>query len=267
MYFTPMAQSYAKPGGLGRFGDGIHYRQPRRFARSAPAVIGRGGVARSRLALSGAGRRRGVGDAFQQQVNTGASIAQSGAAVTAALLVQFGAVTGPVGALIGAAAAGLVMVGSMIAKAFEGCGDTCVEATNIANEVSDYLVQNLQAYQASPVRYRSIQAAALNNVDTALAALRQGCSNPALGAAGQRCISERLIKGGTAPWCPNPGNTGCDWITLYRDPIANDPTVVADPLGSSLLSSVGLNPSATIAGIKLSDLLLPAALLLTAAVL
>jgi hypothetical protein len=230
-------------------------------------------------------RARGVGD-FNQQVSTIGSIAASGAATTAALLVQFGAVTGPVGAIIGAAAAGLITVGELIAKQFQGCGQTCVVASQDADQVASYLTQNLNQYFSVPApRPQSMQAAALNNVDTAFAALQKACSDPALGAAGQRCISERLVRGGTAPWCPNTGHTGCDWFVLFRDPIANDSGVGPDPVpaaaaggagsgsGSSaggspaagILQTFGINPNATLNGRPISDLFLPVGLLLAAA--
>ena len=207
--------------------------------------------------------RPGLGDlTFQQQVQTGASIAQSGAAATSALLVQFGAVGGPMGAAIGAIAAGLIQVGALIAQQFQGCGQTCVIASQDADQVASYLDQNLRTWQASPIKYKSLQLAALNNVQTAFNALQQACSNPQLGAAGQRCISERLVRGGTAPWCPKPGNTGCDWWALYYDPIANDTGIVADPspvasAGASVLSSFGLSPSTKVGPFTLDQLVIP----------
>lgn len=216
-------------------------------------------------------RGRGFGD-FNQNVNTGASIAQAGAATTVMTLVAMGSLAGPVGALVGAAAGALILVGSLIAKQFQGCGQTCTEATKIANQVSDLLIRNRDVYLTSPVHYRSLQAAALNNFDMTAAAMRQACGNPQLGDAGQRCIGERLVRGAPAPWCPSADHTGCDWITAMRDPIANDPHVVDDPppgssvgngspngssIGSSLLSSVGVNPNTTVAGFRVSDLVIP----------
>ncbi len=202
---------------------------------------------------------RGMGDVNKQQIN---AIVTTGAQTTIGLLVAFGALGGP----IGAAAAGLVAVGSLIANMFNGCGQTCVVASQDADKFGNLAQQNFKAYMNSPVHYASLQAAALNNFDTLMAALNQACSDPALGAAGRRCISERLVKGGTAPWCPNPGHTGCDWITTLRDPIANDPNVVPDPspvaqAGSSVLQSVGLSPSTSVFGMSLGDLLLPGLLI------
>lgn len=208
-------------------------------------------------------------DAFAPQTYTGmgaldpgsqqiASIAATGLTTTVGILAGLHTViagvafAGPVGAAI----AGIAAIGLAIANMFGGCGQTCVAATNIANQAESALQQNVQHYLSSPVHYYSLQLAALNNFDTVATAMHKACSDPALGPAGQRCISERLVLGGTAPWCPNPGNTGCDWITLYRNPIANDPHVVPDPTPvdtiSSALSSVtggtGISPLLLLAG-------------------
>lgn len=136
--------------------------------------------------------------------------------------------TGPAAPFVAAAGALTSLVGSLFKPDL-----TKVEATRIVDQIeAQYLRPNLARWNALPAaqRTRSAQAAALDLVDKALNAVREGCSNPALAEAGQRCISERLIQGGTAPWCPT--GTGCDWITLYRDPIANDPNVIPDPAGA-----------------------------------
>ena len=194
-----------------------------RFAARMPAMgYGRYGI-------------HGLGASGAQTAET---IAFSGAATTVSILASLHAViagvafAGPVGAAI----AGIIAVGSIIASQFHGCGETCIQATQIANNVESALKKNLETYQSAPVHYASLQAAALNNFDTVWNALVQACSNPALGAAGKRCISERQ-RGGVAPWCPNAGHTGCDWFALYRDPIANDPHVVADPASAAQASS------------------------------
>jgi hypothetical protein len=174
-------------------------------------------------------------------------IATAGAATTVSLLVGLSVIGGPVGAVIG----GLIAIGSTVASLFGGCGQTCVQATNIANQVGGVMNQNVTQYLAAPIHYQSLQAAALNNFDTAWAALVQACSNPQLAAAGQRCISDR--QRGSCKWKTSPGGwqqqsgkwvyvapgpsgsgTTCwDWFVGNRDPIANDPTVVADPPAAS----------------------------------
>lgn len=186
------------------------------------------------------------------------SLATTGASTTVGILVALGTVSGPVGAAI----AGLIAVGSLVANMFHGCGQTCIIATQDVNKFESQVFRpNLDAYRNAPIHTKSLQAAALNNFDTAATALRQALSDPSLGAAGQRGISERLVRGGTAPWCPNPGHTGCDWYALYRDPIANDPNVVDDSAvtqtGGSGTSSGGGGSSGDTGGTSSSTNLIP----------
>lgn len=229
-------------------------------------------------------RFRGVGD-LPPQANTIAGIAASGAQATTATLVALGTISGPVGAAI----MGLVTLGVGIAKLFGGCGQVCTATADIANQVEPILAQNLNQYMSSPVRYRSMQVAALNNYDTAWAAFRQ--NELGYGQQGQTSITER-DQGGchwhVAPfgWTQNSdgswsyhnagpdgsGTTCWNWRVAYRDPIANDPNVQPDPLptsqaASAVVSALGLNPSTTVAGIPASDLLLPAALVLAGLIL
>lgn len=164
----------------------------------------------------------GIGAISSNQIN---QIVTTGAGATVSLLVGMSVIGGPVGMAAGA----LIAVGSLIASMFHGCGQTCVMATQDANKIGDLQNQNLNAYMSSPIHYRSLQLAALNNFDTLVAALRQACSDPQLGDAGKRCISERLVEGGTAPWCPSSNHKGCDYYATFRYPIANDPHVVPDP--------------------------------------
>lgn len=158
--------------------------------------------------------------------------------------VPAGAILGP--ALATGPAAPFIMLASTLVgpaiKALkgliQGCGSTCTLSSQHADQAEQAIKQVGQQYFAQPVQTVSMQQAALAAVDQVLQKLNELCSNPNLREAGQRCISERLVKGGTAPWCPKPNHTGCDWITLYRDPIANDSQVQADP-SSSVASSAG----------------------------
>jgi len=231
-------------------------------------------------------RSSGLGQASSTQLIS--SIATAGAATTTSLLVALGAITGPVGAVIG----GLIAVGGLIASAFKGCGQTCIAASNIANQVEPYLKQNLQTYLAAPVHYASLQAAALNNFMTAWSALTQACSNPQLQSAGQNCISDRAqgscsyhtSPGGwqqtngvwnyVYPGANNSGSACWNWWVGYHDPIADDPTVVPDPApaassasqsaGGSILSTIGVSPTTQVFGVPLSALAIPALLVLAA---
>lgn len=210
---------------------------------------------RAGIADFNAGRRRGMGDAASPIVNQG--IQGAGIATSALALIP---ATGPF-APFAAIGVGLFSLFSNVFGLGSGCGQTCIAATKVVNTVEPYLQQNLKAYQAGG-HTKSEQATALKVFDAAWADAVQGCSNPALGSAGQRCISERQA-GGSAPWCPT--KTGCDWFSLYRDPIANDPNVVPDPVPISMLTPAASpgsasQPIASIAGADWTSLLVPAAL-------
>lgn len=231
----------------------------------------------------------GLSAAQQQTGTTIASEAGAGAAATGALLATLAgqqiallpayfSLAGPIGAAVGAA----VAIGVALAKIFSGCGQTCVAATAIANQIEPYLAQNVTNYIHTPVRFKSFQAAALNNFDFAWNALVKACSDPNLGDAGQRCITDRQrgsCKFKTSPGagCPadqsncwtqdasghctfNPGgpngsgNACWDWFLGYRDPIANDPCVTPDPTaadaagGMTAQQIAGAGPSVTLPG-------------------
>jgi len=188
-----------------------------------------------------------------------ASFAASGASVTAGILGSMAAFTatgvalGPLTLGISAAVTGLITIGTLIAKQFAGCGQTCIEASNYANQVEQYLKQNLQTYLAAPVHYASLQAAAENNFNTAWQALNQACGTGALAntTAGTNCIGDRTqgachyhtSPGGwsngvyTYPGANGSGSTCWNWFVGYYDPIAQDPTVVPDPSTGSTSST------------------------------
>lgn len=127
---------------------------------------------------------------------------------------------------IGAAAIGLTALGFAIANIFSGCGETCTAATTYANAAEDKLNQILTAWDSVTPHPRSMQVAALTIIVGTFTALCKACGQSSLGSAGQRCISERLVAGAPAPWCPT--NTGCDWVTTYYLPIANATDIVPD---------------------------------------
>jgi hypothetical protein len=201
-----------------------------------------------------AGVRRGLAGPLDPQSQQIASIAATGVSTAAGILVSLGTIGGPVGAAI----AGLVSIGMLIANQFGGCGQTCVEATKIADQVGALLDQMLQTYLAAPVHYKSMQTAYLTQWDAAWTALEQACGNPQLGDAGVRCITDRQrgsCKWNTSPggwqqtsgtWtyvAPGPAGSGSacwNWFVGSRDPVANDPTVVPDPpAASSVLGAPG----------------------------
>lgn len=212
---------------------------------------------------------------------TAAQTAAQGAATTVSLLVAFGVLTGGVGAAIGA----IVAVAVLMVKVFQGCGQTCVAASNYSNQVESQLLQpNLAAYVNSPIRTVSMQAAAINNYNTAIAALEQACGQASLGSAGTACIDERVNASscqwkaqaggwtqnsdGTCTWTPwgasGSGSSCWNWVIGYLDPIQNDPCVQPDSV--LLTSSTGgsaVSSSSTVAGIP-TDLLIAGVLVLAA---
>lgn len=170
---------------------------------------------------------------------TGSAITGTFAGIQAALASGSALQGGIVGGLTAAAMipgpqqpfiAAAASLAQPIMALFRGCGETCIQATEIANQAGAMLTKVKDDYFAQPVRTQSSQYAALQLWDAIAAEMRKMCGNPALGAAGQRCISERLVRGGTAPWCDKPGKIGCDWVTTLRDPIANDTGVQPDTI-------------------------------------
>lgn len=222
--------------------------------------------------------RRGMGAAVYSPTIQ----ASESAAVSAATAVG-SAAGGPLG---GAIAGAIAQVGVAIADLWAGCGSTCTEAADLANQTEALLQENLAQYMSAPAHYASLQTAALANFESAWNSLVSGCSNPALGS-GQNCISQRengacayqVSAGGwqqiNGVWqfvnygANGSGSTCWNWFVGYYDPIANDPTVVADPVPgaaavsdilsstgvTSLLSDIGLNPSSTVFGLPLPDVI------------
>ena len=135
--------------------------------------------------------------------------------------------TGPLAPFIMAAAA---LAGPML-QIMRGCGQSCIRASQYADQAEQSLKAVNREYFSRSDRTASDQAAAIQYIQSVLDWLRSGCSAVG-GPAGQRCISERLVEGGTAPWCPT--GSGCDWITLYLRPIQQD-----RPAGGSLGGSLG----------------------------
>jgi len=161
----------------------------------------------------------GLGDAVQQvgAVGAGAATAAGTAAASAGLI------SAAVVPFIGPAIAGIVL--GIEAILHSGCGNTCIVTSNWANQAEALLQQNLTAYMAlATPRAMSAQAVALQNFDKIWNYLVQECSNPQLGSAGQRCISDRQ-----AGACHYQNSGVCwNWFVGYRDPIANDRNVVPD---------------------------------------
>lgn len=187
---------------------------------------------------------RGLGAGTAQSAIT--SIGTSSATVATSIygaLVTTGSVAGPIGAAVG----GAIALGLAIYNLVQGCGPTCTEASDIANQVAALLQQNLDNYMSQPVHTVSMQQAAIATFISAWSQLQQMCGNPQLGTAGQNCISQRAASGcqwKTSPsgWSQNSqgqwtytgagaagsGDTCWNWFVGYLYPIQNDPTVVPD---------------------------------------
>lgn len=164
----------------------------------------------------------GLGDARPITSAIGSGLLSAGGVIAA---IPGGQLPGAIVAAVGALTS---LVGNLFAPDI-----TKIQATHIVDQIeAQTLKPTLASWNALPANQKTqtMQAAYLEVVDAALNNVRQGCSNPALGTAGQNCISERLVRGGSAPWCPS--GTGCDWYALYYDPIANDPNVIPDSMGA-----------------------------------
>lgn len=236
---------------------------------TASALAGLGQMSTGETAASIAGQGAVLTTSILSGVSIATTVAAGGTAATATVL-GMSALVVPV---IGAAIAGLIAIGIAIANTFKGCGQTCIAATQYANQVEPILNQNLQAYIASPVRTVSMQAAAVNNYNTAIAALEQACGQAALGSAGQNCIDER-VNASACEWQASPGGwdastcvytgygasgsgSACvNWVVLYLDPIQNDPCVQPDsvltsPTGSTSASASSATSTASIFGVPI----------------
>lgn len=198
--------------------------------------------------------RRGMGDAISETAQV-ASLGGSLAAGTVGVVASTGAIAATT-ASIAIPAIGIGVAAVMVALALiknSGCGDTCIIASNDANKIEPLLKANLDGYMAGP-RTVASQQQALANFDQIWAALVQACSNPALGDAGKRCISDRQAGAchyGAPPNCWN-------WFVGYRNPIADDPYVVSNPV-DSIIQSAGL--PASVGGVPMAALVIPAAIL------
>lgn len=92
-----------------------------------------------------------------------------------------------------------------------------VATTQVVDAVEPHLRDNLDGYFSGP-RTVSSQRQALANFDAGWQYVLENCGQTVMGEPGRRCIDER-----------QPGGRW-DWFALYRDPIANDPEVMADPI-------------------------------------
>jgi hypothetical protein len=148
----------------------------------------------------------------------------AGAAATAAAPALFGSAAAIAIPVIGAAVAGVTFW--LMRNRINNIRKE--QATQVVNEAEAKMKENLEAYMNGP-RTISSQRQALANFDALWDYIVRGCTAVG-GDPGRRCIEERQ-RGGSAPWCPT--GTGCDYFTLYRDPIAKD-TPRPDPVNATI---------------------------------
>jgi hypothetical protein len=134
-----------------------------------------------------------------------------------ASLLQVAKYTGPAAPFVAAAGALL----EFISSAFLTPNYGKEYASAFVNQIEyDYMRPNLSMWQALPPERKtaSAQAAALNVFAHGWNAIIQYCSNPALTSGGIHCVADRQ-RGGKY-----------DWWQYFYDPIANDQSVIPDPV-------------------------------------
>jgi hypothetical protein len=145
------------------------------------------------------------------------------------LLPILGATTGPVGLLIGGAITGV----AALLSAFNvggGCGQSCIVASQTADQIEAQLKQNLALYQAGQIS----RDQAVQNFQVLWAGLEQSCRQIG-GDAGHNCIADR--QEGACKWKDDTGQCW-NWFKGYRDPIATSAPVTA-PSAVSMVSNLG----------------------------
>jgi len=156
-------------------------------------------------------------------VSTGITAAGSG-------LITASAFTGPAAPFVALAGILTSALGSLGIGV--GCGNSCIEASDVVNYAECVMAQNLETYLGMPCpRSQAAQAAALQVFTSAWAYIVQSCS--AIGGTGgseQNCIAPRT-RGGKYDY----------WANFY-DPINNDTCVSAD---SSPVNAVTGNPASS----------------------
>jgi hypothetical protein len=184
----------------------------------------------------------GLGAGGNQIISMSGSLVGSVFGSTAALWAPLIGTTGPIGAAI----AGLVAAGAAIAGALgvgEGCGPTCVQATQIVNNAEPTFRANLAAYEAGQIS----QADAIANYQQMQAAVTQACSGIP-GDAGTRCVGDRFPPSA----CTWKNNGQCwNWNIGYYVPLTQpSQTPMASPVSGNV-SSMLSNPMVLVGGILL----------------
>lgn len=132
----------------------------------------------------------------------------------------------------------VLSVATLITSFFAQPNYSKIATTEIVNQAEVLLKNNLAAWQSLPASQKNAatQAAALQNFDAVWTQVQQACLGGNYGSAGNACIADREQGA-----CHFQANGQCwNWFIGYRDPIANDPAVVANAASpSSSTVSVG----------------------------
>ena len=200
----------------------------------------------------------GLGAASTAPISTQLESAGAGTLGTAAAILALSPATGPFAPFVAGAAAIVGLLATL--GVGSGCGQSCVLSSQYANQAEAALAQNIQSYFAIPApRDPASQSAAEALFMQVWDDLEAQCSNPSLGTAGQKCISDRQAGACTwkqttdsplldIPGDPQPGECW-NWFNGYYQPIVSDPDVAAtSPISdaSSVLASVGVPSSYTV---------------------
>ena len=199
-----------------------------RFITTTIASVGIGAAA-----MTGAATANMLGGSVKADIVGGA---QAG-------LMAVAPFTGPAAPFVLTAAS---LIGP-IASMFKGCGATCKEATTIANNAESAAESLLQKWNATPVKYKSIQQAYLAAQQDVWNYISGSCQKIG-GQGGQQCIADRQ-RGGKF-----------DFFIHYVDPVANETDIVPDPVTAS--TGIASVLSGTVAGLPIPLILGGAGLLI-----
>lgn len=168
----------------------------------------------------------------------GATIGALSASPAVLSFLGLSAAAGPIGIAVGA----LVAAGAAIASALglgAGCGQTCIEATNVVNQAEPVFVQNVEQYETGQID----QTTAIANYQQMQTAVEQSCGAIS-GAAGTNCISDRFTPGGckwkatSQPYPSSPPVGSCwNWYSGYYLPLTQ-PSVTPYASTSTSASSI-----------------------------
>jgi hypothetical protein len=217
----------------------LNYR--RRRGLSAPTLTQGAATGATSGALLGVSTAQSTGSAVAGGV-------AAGLMTTAGILAAI-----PGGQIPAAVIAGLASLVGPIASQFKGCGETCVLTSQFANQVQSAADQANASYWGAKIHTVSMQQATLQVMNELWQYLVAHCQAVG-GQGGAQCIADRQ-RGGKY-----------DFFVHYVDPIANDSSVVPDPVAPSALNTFASSfaPSGAVFGIPMSKLLLPGLLILGA---